>query len=218
MPKKDKKPEFPDSYVGKKAKEYDNEKWMERNQKKTTEKILNLLYDPKLGTAHLYPPSEAYILDMGCGSGFSSEVLLNYDFHVIGIDILPDMLSLALKRKRKSLSNSKNLDLILGDITRLPIRPRSMDHVISISAYNFITHGSETERDLRSTVNSTARYLNEILKENGRLIIEFYPETENLLEVFKNSFVKANFDGFSFKEKQHQRGGKTFMLLKKVNP
>ncbi|MFO8017093.1 MAG: class I SAM-dependent methyltransferase [Promethearchaeia archaeon] len=215
MPRKDKTPKFPDSYLGERAKEYDNEKWMERNQKKTTERVIEYLYDSKLGKEEVSLPSETLILDLGCGSGFSSEFLINYDFHVIGIDILTDMISLARKRKKEALPRSKDLELILADITKLPIRSRSIDHIISISAYNFITHDSKSEREIFSIVNTTAQYINEILKRNGRFIIEFYPESEKMLEIFKKSFIKAGFDGFSIKEKEEQKSGKTFLLLKK---
>lgn len=216
MPRDSKVPKFPDSYVGNKAKQYDNEQWMERNQKKTTEKVIEFLFDPHLGEEKLLLPSETRIIDLGCGSGFSSEVLLNYDFHIIGIEILEDMISLALERK-KDQRNPQNLELILADITKLPIRPRSIDHSISISAYNFITHGLKKEKEIKNTVNLTAEYLFNVLKQNGRLIIEFYPQNEKILQMFRQSFIRAGFDGFSIKEKESQRAGKTFLLLKKDN-
>lgn len=96
MPKKNILPKFPDDYLGDKAIEYDTYGWMERNQKKTALKVIQYLYDKKLGdTADI----SGLMLDLGCGSGFSSEILMECGFRVVGVDVLNDMLSLAKKKK-----------------------------------------------------------------------------------------------------------------------
>ena len=137
-------PIFPDSYLGDKASEYDNSKWMERNQKKTTLRTIQYLLDEKLGIIKFNLDNDLplLILDLGCGSGFSSEILDEYGFRVIGIDILSDMLSKAAEKKR--ILKNKNINLILADINNLPIKTNTIHHIISISAYNFITYGKSS--------------------------------------------------------------------------
>jgi ubiquinone/menaquinone biosynthesis C-methylase UbiE len=210
-------PKFPDSYIGDKSVEYDNSTWMERNQKKTTLLCLQYLRDDKLdnlGNFDVLDGNHYIIVDLGCGSGFSSEILVDGGHRVIGIDILIDMLSKA-KTKKKISENKKNLELILADINYVPLRKASINHIISISAYNFIIYGTKTIRDKIKTVNNTAIYLKKILKPKGRIIIEFYPKDEKELDLFISSFNNNGFDGFMIKKNPAQKAGQTYLLLKK---
>ena len=213
MTRKNFLPKFPDSYVGEFAEEYNKQKWMERNQKKTTLKCIEFLYDEHLGP---YPFKENFsnlILDLGCGTGYSSETLIDNEFRVIGVDLLPDMLFKAKERKMQNKLN--NLDLILADINHLPLRKESIDHAISVSAYNFITYEGRGNREEKMIVNNTAKYIRNILKGSGRLIIEFYPQNEAELELFSSSFKENGFDGFMVKNMPNQKAGQTYLLLTK---
>ena len=217
MSNRDNCPIFPDSYVGEKSSEYNNSIWMERNQKKTTLLCLQYLYDEKLdsiGNSGEINEQHFLIADLGCGTGFSSEILVENGYRVIGIDILMDMLSKA-KSKKKLLEKEKNLELILADINYLPLKYTSINHILSISAYNFIVHEKSTIRDIAKTVNNSARYLRRILKPNGRIVIEFYPKSEKELKMFMSSFKENDFDGFMIKKDTKQTSGQTFLLLKK---
>jgi ubiquinone/menaquinone biosynthesis C-methylase UbiE len=217
MSNHNKTPVFPDSYIGDNSLEYDNSVWMERNQKKTTLVCLQYLKDEKLdklGFVDKVREKNNIIVDLGCGTGFSSEILVDNGHRVIAIDILNDMLSKA-KIKKNSLNKEKKFELILADINYLPIKQSSIDHIFSISAYNFIIHGKKLQRDISKTVNNTARYLREILKENGRIIIEFYPKNKQELNTFNASFKENGFDGFIIKNNPNQKSGQTFLLLKK---
>lgn len=207
-------PQFPYDYIGSKAEEYDNQKWMERNQKKTTFKCIQYLFDKELGkdNNNIIKNLPYLILDLGCGTGFSSEMIISSGFRVVGVDILSDMLIKA-KTKKKNLKNS-NLELILADINYLPIKYNSIDHILSISSYNFITY-EKHGREKKKVVNNTAKYLNKILKKKGRVIIEFYPENDEELELFTESFKYNGFDGYMIKDNPKQRSGQTYLLLKK---
>jgi len=217
MSNHDKTPIFPDSYIGNNSSEYNNSIWMERNQKKATLICLKYLYDEKLnelGKFDSLKEKNYLIADLGCGTGFSSEILVENGYRVIGIDILLDMLSKA-KAKKKTLNKEKELELILADINHLPIKQSSIDHIISISAYNFIIHGKNLIRNISKTVNNTAGYLKKVLKANGRVVIEFYPKDEEELNAFASSFKDNGFDGFIIKKDSNQKSGQTFLILKK---
>jgi 18S rRNA (guanine1575-N7)-methyltransferase len=213
MSKDWKTPKFPDSYIGEKAEEYNSLPWMERNQKKTTLRCIQYLYDKNLGL-DIDVEKPYLILDLGCGTGFSSEVLLNYGFNVIGIEILKDMIKKALL-KYQHLDNNQNFHLILGDINYIPLRNYSIDHIISVSAYNFIVHNKFSIDEKKSLMKSTAISLNKLLRKKGRIIIEFYPKNERDLNLFKDSFIQSGFDGYMIKDNPHQSSGQTFLLLKK---
>lgn len=216
MGRKNRLPRFPFDYVNDKAIEYDNSRWMERNQKRTTSLSIQYLFDEKLNNNKSngnQMGDPILVLDLGCGTGFSSEVLTENGFYVVGIDILPDMIFKAREKSKKL----KNLMLILSDINSLPIRENKIDHIISISSYNFIIHGKENHGDQVKLLNGTAKYLGRILKEKGRIIIEFYPKDDQELAKFNNSFIRNGFEGFMVKSNPHQKSGQTFLLLKKVD-
>ncbi len=217
MSNHDNTPIFPDSYIGNKSLEYDNSIWMERNQKKATLISLHYLHDEKLnnlGIIDSLNEKKYLVADLGCGTGFSSEILVENGHRVIGIDILMDMLSKA-KTKKKFLKKEKELELVLADINYLPLKRASIDHIISISAYNFIIHGKNLISDISKTINNTARYLKKVLKPNGRIVIEFYPKNEKELNAVMSSFKDNNFNGFMVKKDPNQKSGQTFLLLKK---
>jgi len=215
--RKNRLPKFPDDYIEDKAEEYDSSKWMERNQKRSTFSSIQYLFDERLndnedsgirmGDSHL-------ILDLGCGTGFSSEILIENGFRVIGIDILNEMLSKAREKKR-NFKDYRDLELILADINFLPIKSESVDHIISISSYNFITYGMENYGEKVKLLHDTAKYLNKILKSKGRLIIEFYPKDDKELKMFNNSFINNGFEGYMVKHNPKQKSGQIFLLLKK---
>ncbi|MFX1354185.1 MAG: methyltransferase domain-containing protein, partial [Promethearchaeota archaeon] len=213
MTRKNKLPQFPDSYLGEKSYEYDNSTWMERNQKRTTLICLQYLFDEKLnkvGKEDILDDKNYLILDLGCGTGFSSEILMNSGLRVIGIDILLDMLIKA-RNKFNQLESSSNLNLILADMKHLPIRAQSIDHIVSVSAYNFILHDTKHYKDKIKKANDIAKFLNKTLKENGRIIIELYPKDEKELTLFKSSFTNNGFDGFIIKKNPKQTKGQTFL-------
>ncbi|MFX1358688.1 MAG: class I SAM-dependent methyltransferase [Promethearchaeota archaeon] len=216
MDRKNNIPKFPESYLGDKSNEYENSTSMERNQKRTTLITLQYLFDEKLnniGFEDVLKENTYLILDLGCGTGFSTEILLAEGFRVIAVDILIDMLSKAVKKKH-FFPNNNNVEYLLADINHLPFRINSIDLAISISAYNFIIYGKEDILEINKTVNNSAKYLHEILKQNGRIVLEFYPKDDDELYLFISSFINNGFKGFMVKNNPRQKGGQTFLLLK----
>lgn len=217
MSRKTSTPRFPDSYIGKKSNDYNDSIWMERNQKKTTSACIQYLYDKKLndldGSSDLVEEN-LLVLDLGCGTGFSSELLSTHGFRVIGVDILKDMLY-KTGEKKQLYSEYKKIDFILADINSLPLREMKIDHIISISAYNFITYGLLGKNEKEKRINTTAQYLYKILKPHGRIIIEFYPIDDQELNFYISSFINNGFNGFLIKKHEKQKSGQTFILLKK---
>ncbi|MHA2132082.1 MAG: class I SAM-dependent methyltransferase [Promethearchaeota archaeon] len=217
MVRKKQLPRFPFDYIDEKAVEYDNSISMERNQKKTTLLSIEYLFDKKLQENEkggIQIEDSFLILDLGCGTGFSSEILIENNFNVIGVDILSDMLKKA-REKKKFIKNKRMRGLILADIRYLPFKINIVDHIISISSYNFILHGKDGYSESAALLNNTARYLKKILKTKGRVIIEFYPKNEKELNLFNKSFINNGFKGYMVKNNPSQKSGQTFLLLKK---
>lgn len=72
------------------------------------------------------PPDEpAFLLDIGCGSGLSGEILTDEGYEWVGVDVAPSMLEVALEREVEG-------DLFLHDIGQgFGFRPGSFDGAIS---------------------------------------------------------------------------------------
>ena len=131
---------------------------------------MDLLEDSRIGGELLKSPKHLLILDLGCGSGFSSEIIEDEGFHMIGLDNSFDMLQLNIE---KTAPHKRNL--VCGMIEALPFRKNTFDVMISISAFNFILEKIH-QKEKKSILKKVTNILHEILDPNGRVIIEFYPK------------------------------------------
>jgi SAM-dependent methyltransferase len=83
------------------------------------------------------PPKPARILDLGAGSGWSTEILAKCGYSVVGIDICPEMIAISEKRLRQDL----DMEFRVMDFeSRLPAGP--FDAVIS---YDTLHHAENEE-------------------------------------------------------------------------
>ena len=120
------------------------------------------------------------ILDVGCGSGLSGEILSQTvdegtpaGPHVwVGFDISASMLGVALEKEVEG-------DLVLADAGQgVPFRPGTFDAAISISAVQWLCQ-AETSED--SPAGRLSRFFNQLyasLKRGGRAVCQFYPKND----------------------------------------
>lgn len=104
------------------------------------------------------------ILDLGCGTGFSTKILVDKGLKVIGVDISKNMLSFAKK---------KNLNVIKSNMTSLPFKDKSFDGLISISAIQWLKS---------SEYNQVLKEINRVIKDKA--IIQFYPKNQIEFDYF----------------------------------
>ena len=97
------------------------------------------------------------VLDLGCGTGLLSNMLVDKDFKVLGIDI--SLESLRLLQQRESRINT-----IQADAALLPFIDGSCHAVVSLGAWRHFS-------DFRRVIAEVAR----ILKDDGLLIIGYFP-------------------------------------------
>lgn len=119
---------------------------MKRMQEKLTARAIELL-----------DLEEGKILDIGCGSGFSTQVLYDYGFDVVGIDPNEEMVNKAKERK---------LDCVVGSFEKIPFESQTFDGIISISALQWADY------------KKAAKEVSRVLKNKAKAVMQFYPESE----------------------------------------
>ncbi|CAL1540585.1 unnamed protein product [Lymnaea stagnalis] len=163
------------------ASKYTSNSRMIEIQQKLTERALELLALPE--------DVPCYILDIGCGSGLSGEVLTDNDHTWVGIDISPSMLDVAVEREVEG-------DLLLGDMGNgLPFRPGTFDGVVSISALQWLCNADKKCHSPVKRMLVFFRTLYAVMGRGARAIFQLYPENGAQLELLTQQAMKAGFTG-----------------------
>ena len=82
----------------------------------------------------LLPPPPVRLLDLGCGSGWTSELFASSGYHVLGTDVAPDMIAIASLRCRDGLG----LEFRVTDFES-PIATTAFDVVVLYDALHHAT-------------------------------------------------------------------------------
>ena len=164
------------------SKSYTTSSRVQQVQAEMTERALELLD----------LPNSSLVLDVGCGSGLSGEILTENDpSHTwVGVDISSSMLAIA------KMHRDVDGDLMLGDIGQgLPFRPGAFDAAISISAVQWLCNAEsahendQPERRLKRFFSSL--YL--AIRRGGRAVLQIYPRDSAQREMISSAAVKAGF-------------------------
>lgn len=95
-------------------------------------KIQTQMTERALELCRLEPMSGKTVLDIGCGSGISGEVLSEHGHYWVGLDISQHMLLVALERESEG-------DLMLSDMGQgFKFRAGVFDAAVSISALQWL--------------------------------------------------------------------------------
>ncbi|KAK0632724.1 S-adenosyl-L-methionine-dependent methyltransferase [Immersiella caudata] len=157
--------------------------------------------------------SPSFILDIGCGSGLSGEILSDIPEseggpHVwVGMDISPSMLDVALQRDVEG-------DLFLADMGQgVPFRAGTFDAAISISAIQWLCNAESSET---SPAGRLARFFNGLyasLKRGGRAVCQFYPKNDVQKQMITSAAVKAGFGAGLLEDDPETKNAKTYLVL-----
>ncbi|GAM17000.1 hypothetical protein SAMD00019534_001750 [Acytostelium subglobosum LB1] len=129
------------------------------------------------------------LLDIGCGSGISGDVVTDHGHEWIGCDISKDMLDVSVEREVEG-------DVILRDMGQgLPFRPGSFDGAISISAVQWLCNAEKSHHNPRKRLQVFFQSLFSVLTRGGKAILQFYPENAAQIEMITSAAMRCGFTG-----------------------
>ncbi|CAG8523052.1 3929_t:CDS:2 [Diversispora eburnea] len=148
----------------------------------------------------------AFLLDIGCGSGLSGEILDEEGHFWVGIDIAPSMLQIALEREVEG-------DLFLQDAGHgLGFRPGTFDGAISISVLQWLCNADRKSNNPVTRLNRFFTTLYSSLRRGARAIFQFYPENDDQCELIMNVAMKCGFQGGLVVDYPNSKKAKKFFL------
>lgn len=157
--------------------------------------------------------SPSLILDIGCGSGLSGEILSSVPpseggpHTWIGMDLSPSMLDIALQRDVEG-------DLMLADIGQgVPFRAGTFDAAVSISAIQWLCSAETSDT---SPAGRLSRFFNGLyasLRRGGRAVCQFYPKNDQQRNMITQAAVKAGFGAGLLEDDPGTKNVKLYLVL-----
>lgn len=157
----------------------------------------------------------SFILDLGCGSGLSGEILTNTEevdggpHSWVGMDISSSMLAEALERDVEG-------DMLLADIGQgVPFRAGTFDAAISISAIQWLCNAESTS-ETDSPERRLKRFFDGLyasLKRGGRAVCQFYPKNTAQRSMITSAAIKAGFGAGILEDDPETKNVKLYLVL-----
>ncbi|KAI5192152.1 18S rRNA (guanine1575-N7)-methyltransferase [Nematocida minor] len=192
-------------YTGETAEKYDSSSSLNNIQSRLTERCLDILGNPK----------DSFVLDIGCGSGISTEHILDNNNYVVGIDISMKMLDLAKERIGSLTYNevpaNKYCDFAAVDIgAGLPFKSATFDYAVSVSVLQWLA----VQKESKKLLNAFFYTLYDVLKTKGMAVLQYYPESDKQMEAIVKCASKYGFTGGTLVENQDsKKKRKTYLIL-----
>jgi ArsR family transcriptional regulator len=138
-------------------------------------------------------PSHWTVADLGCGTGQLTGMLAENVRKVIAVDQSPQMLEAA----RKRFAGVGNVDLRVGDITRLPIEDGSCDAALCVLVLTYVKELPLALTEARRVLKPQGQLVVIDLLRHGRddfrrLMGQAWPGFES--DAFTDALVNAGFD------------------------
>lgn len=155
----------------------------------------------------------SFILDLGCGSGLSGEILSSVPEeeggpHVwVGMDISSSMLANALERDVEG-------DMLLADIGQgVPFRPGSFDAAISISAIQWLCNAESSDVSPEGRLKRFFDTLYASLRRGGKAVCQFYPKNIQQRNMISSAAIKAGFGAGILEDDPETKNVKYYLVL-----
>ncbi|SPN96683.1 related to N-methyltransferases [Cephalotrichum gorgonifer] len=185
------------------ARKYTTSSRIQNIQASMTHRALELL--------DLKAPS--FILDVGCGSGLSGEIISaagpdeGGPHTWVGMDVAPSMLDIALQRDVEG-------DLMLADIGQgIPFRPGTFDAAISISAIQWLCNAESSDTSPAGRLSRFFGGLYASIRRGGRAVCQFYPKNDMQRDMITHAAVKAGFGAGLLEDDPGTKNMKVYLVL-----
>lgn len=172
------------------AEEYDSKKNIKKTQERMTHDLLSI------------SEKKGLVLDAGCGTGFSTKII-SESFDVIGFDVSFEMCRLA---------KNKKLNVLCASFFNIPFKSNIFELVVSVSALQWV-FGKDRE-ELILKYSDVLSEFNRVLKRNGEVLLQFYPNTKSEYELFL-SLAKKFFTADEFESGVGRKRKDYLKLIKK---
>ncbi|KAF2842643.1 bud site selection protein [Patellaria atrata CBS 101060] len=157
--------------------------------------------------------SPSLVLDVGCGSGLSGEILSSISpseggpHTWIGLDISASMLGVALEKDVDG-------DLFLADAGQgVPFRPGTFDAAISISAVQWLCNAESSEETAQGRLGRFFNGLYASLRRGGRAVCQFYPKNDDQKRMISSSAIRAGFGAGLLEDDPGTKSAKVYLVL-----
>lgn len=157
--------------------------------------------------------SPSFILDVGCGSGLSGEILSSVEPEEggphtwVGMDVSPSMLDIALQRDVEG-------DLMLADIGQgIPFRPGTFDAAISISAIQWLCSAESSDTSPAGRLTRFFGGLYASIRRGGRAVCQFYPKNDTQRDMITQAAVRAGFGAGILEDDPGTKNVKLYLVL-----
>lgn len=157
--------------------------------------------------------SPSLILDLGCGSGLSGEILSNVEpedggpHTWVGMDVSGSMLAQALERDVEG-------DMLLADIGQgVPFRPGTFDAAISISAIQWLCNAETSDVSPEGRLKRFFDGLYASLRRGGKAVCQFYPKNTQQRTMISSAAVKAGFGAGILEDDPETKNVKLYLVL-----
>jgi SAM-dependent methyltransferase len=167
-------------------------------QEKITKRLLELLE---------HKNTDKLILDAGCGPGFASFYLRHIGYKVVSLDLIANFLI---------IYDMSAINPVNGDMCYLPFKPNVFDAIVSISALQWIYRGKNDKLGKQRMI-ALVKSFHRVLKEKGKIIIQFYPKSKSLLEEIGKTFVNYSSleGGYVVDNQSNPKKRRVFLKLSK---
>lgn len=190
-------------YNDSESKKYTESTRVQHIQAKMTLRALELL--------NIEPNS--FVLDIGCGSGLSGEILTEEGHIWCGLDISPSMLATGLTRELEG-------DLMLHDMGQgIPFRAGTFDAAISISAIQWLCNADTSYNDPKRRLMRFFNNLFASLKKGGKFVAQFYPKNDDQVDQILQAAKVAGFSGgLVIDDPESKKNKKYYLVLSSGSP
>ncbi|SCU78080.1 LANO_0A02036g1_1 [Lachancea nothofagi CBS 11611] len=149
----------------------------------------------------------SFVLDIGCGSGLSGEILSEEGHIWCGVDISPSMLATGLTRELDG-------DLMLHDMGQgLPFRAGTFDAAMSISAIQWLCNADTSYNDPKKRLMRFFNTLFACLKKGGKFVAQFYPKNDDQIQQILGAAKVAGFSGGLVVDDPESKKNKKYYLV-----